>query len=520
MRRTAASGARHLEVHLRNLHLSRDGRRVLRDISWTIRPHERWVLAGRNGAGKTQLLKIISGAVWPTPPHAPAAQPPAQRRYVRGGQSLRSPFEVRHDIAYVGPEQQDQYQRRDWNYTVERIVGTGIHRTQIPLDPLGATDRARIQALLKRLDILPLAKRRFLALSYGEQRLTLLARALAARPRLLLLDELFTGLDEEHRARIRRWLERSSRSPLPWILTTHRLLDVPDCATHALILDRGRIVYCDGRRRAPLAHWLTGPVRRGESAARPARARRHSPMCARLLIGLRRASVFLDERRTLGPLTLEIRAHQCWVVHGRNGSGKTTLLRALYGDYGIARGGRIERIGIGPGIALETFRKRVGIVASHLHVDQPRNLTVAEAVQSGMHASIGLNEPTTRAARLAALRVLRAFGLTTLRSRRLRQLSHGQLQRVVFARAWACRPMLLLLDEPFSGIDRSTREALQQRIGNLLPGGAAAVIAAHDRSDWPPCTTHELQLTGGRIEYCGPVRSVRRGSNPHSGAAA
>ncbi len=68
MRRSAktgvCNGARYVEVRLRGLALERQGRVILDDVSWTVRPGQKWVLAGGNGAGKTQLLKIIAGAVW------------------------------------------------------------------------------------------------------------------------------------------------------------------------------------------------------------------------------------------------------------------------------------------------------------------------------------------------------------------------------------------------------------------------------------------------------------------------
>src|SRR5207302_3257549 len=65
--RMSRSATRYLEVRLEHVSLHRAGRSVLKDITWTIRPGERWVLAGANGAGKTQLLKLVAGAVWPTP---------------------------------------------------------------------------------------------------------------------------------------------------------------------------------------------------------------------------------------------------------------------------------------------------------------------------------------------------------------------------------------------------------------------------------------------------------------------
>ncbi|MGH8133759.1 MAG: ATP-binding cassette domain-containing protein, partial [Steroidobacteraceae bacterium] len=121
---------RYLEVRLAHVSVRRGGRAVLRDVSWNIRPGERWVLAGGNGAGKTQLLKLIAGAVWPAPAAAPT------RRYLRGRQQWSTPQEVKDEIAYLGAERQDQYQRYGWNTAVERIVGTGVYRTDVPLDAL------------------------------------------------------------------------------------------------------------------------------------------------------------------------------------------------------------------------------------------------------------------------------------------------------------------------------------------------------------------------------------------------
>jgi len=527
MRRLAARNAQHVEVRLRNLQLRRHDRLVLDGIDWTIRPGQRWVLAGGNGAGKTQLLKIIAGAVWPTSPDAGAPVgaaaaagrwkgargPVAVRRYRWRGETYESAFEVKEEIGYLGPERQDKYERYGWNHTVEQIVGTGLYRTDIPLDPLGPADRRRIAALLARLAIAPLADRRFLSLSYGERRLTLLARTLAARPRMLLLDELLAGLDPVNHARALSWLRRTRRSNLPWVLATHRLQDIPASATHALVLEGGHIVYRGVLRNAPLSRWLDARVpdrsplllpRPGRSGGRSGeRTRRRS---GRLLVRLTSASVHLDEQRILENLTCTIRAGECWIVHGRNGSGKTTFLRTLYGDHGVASGGRIERAGIQPGVPLQQFQRRVGLVAPHLQSDHPQELTVAAVVQSGRHASIGLNEAPSSADRAAARRSLAFFGLSALATRTLRELSYGQLRRVLFARAWVCRPALLLLDEPFSGVDSPTRLALMSQIQALVAAGTAVVMTTHHPQEWPACTTHEIELRAGRPVYCGPVR--------------
>ena len=508
----SAPAARFIEARLRQMRLERGGRTILQNVSWTIRPGERWVLAGINGAGKTQLLKVVAGSVWPTPDE------PGVRQYRWRGELWRTPQEVQAEIGYLGPERQDKYERCGWNHTVEQVVGTGVHRTDIPLHTLGAPQRERVAAVLRRLRIDSLAARAFLTLSYGERRLVLLARALVSRPRLLLLDELLNGLDTLNRGRALRWLESSTRSALPWVLSVHRAEDVPAAATHALILDHGKIVFRGARARAPLARWLTeGPpgkrTVRTRAAGGGAARRKALPAPGTVLVSLSAADVYLDEHVALRDIDLTVRAGECWVVHGRNGSGKTTLVRTLYGDHGVAAGGRIKRSGIEPGVPLETFQRRVALVAPHLQADHPTYLTVAEVVQSGRHASIGLNDAPSAADRVAARRAMREFEVLPFAQRSLRELSYGQLRRVLFARAWVNRPQLLLLDEPFAGLDGPTQRDLQSRIAERVAEGAAVVIVVHRGSEWPRCVTHEVQLEDGTLRYAGPVRRINRASS-------
>jgi ABC-type molybdenum transport system ATPase subunit/photorepair protein PhrA len=197
------------------------GKPVLRGIDWRIRPGQRWVLIGPNGSGKTQLLKLLAGDVWPSPAAAPT------RRYHFRGECFEDPYGIKQEIAYLGAERQDRYEHYAWNHRVEAIVGTGLHRTDIPLAALTPPARQQVGRLLRRLRIEALAHRRFLTLSYGERRLVLLARALAWRPKLLLLDEPFNGLDAVNRERVQHCLSVLSRSSLPWVLASHRAEDIP-----------------------------------------------------------------------------------------------------------------------------------------------------------------------------------------------------------------------------------------------------------------------------------------------------
>ena len=271
------------------------------------------------------------------------------------------------------------------------------------------------------------------------------------------------------------------------------------------------------RRRGPLtpaalrqafgdSHRRAAP--RVPAARRP--AARVIPAAPAQLLQMRNASVWLDERAVLQDVSLALREGECWVVHGPNGAGKSTLLRTLYGDHGVATGGTLRREGIEPGVPLEAFRRRVGFIAPALQSDQPADLPVTQVVASGRYADIGLNDAPTRADRTAALAALADFGLTHLAERSARELSYGQLRRVLFARRRLCSPRLLLLDEPFAGVDTQTRIALLARLDRLaMETLVTIVLATHHRNEWPRSTRHELHLMDGRVRYCGVPRRRR-----------
>jgi len=499
------AGARFIEVELRRVRLKRGARTVLRDINWRIRPGQRWVLLGPNGAGKTQLLKLLAGDVWPAPGRS-------LRRYRYRGECFDEPYDIKNEIAYLGAERQDRYEHYEWDFRVERVVATGLARTDIPLAVLRAMHRREVRRLLARLRIESLAGRRFLSLSYGERRLVLLARALAWRPKLLLLDELFSGLDASNHARVAQGLRRLSRTALPWVLTTHRLEDLPASATHLCQLENGRIVVqgrmpgllrrAAVRRQSPRDARGRNRIDRAPNAAASAMKPR-----AAVLIALRRASAWRGGVPVLRNISLDVRRGDNWIVHGANGSGKSTLIQVLYGDIGVARGGRIERDGIGAGVPLQVFKRRVGFIAPELQAIYPRGASAEELVASGLHASIGLDDVLRTRARRRVRQALQRVGAARLSGSALRTLSYGQIRRLLFARALINEPDILLLDEPYAGLDMRTRTALRTLVEHASVAGLTTVMATHHRDEWACGATHELELVRGRAVYCGPLRA-------------
>jgi ABC-type molybdenum transport system ATPase subunit/photorepair protein PhrA len=122
---------------------------------------------------------------------------------------------------------------------------------------------------------------------------------------------------------------------------------------------------------------------------------------------------------------------------------------------------------------------------------------VEEIVASGLHASIGLND-LPAASELRRVRAeLRAWGLQALAGRRARELSYGQLRLALMARAFVCPRRLLLLDEPFDGLDAAARAMTRGRLDAAVRRGATLVLATHHDEDVPAYVRNGLLLRRG-----------------------
>jgi molybdate transport system ATP-binding protein len=139
----------------------------------------------------------------------------------------------------------------------------------------------------------------------------------------------------------------------------------------------------------------------------------------------------------------------------------------------------------------------------------PRELTALETVVTGLRQCFGIDAAITPGERRRALQALRRVGALGLAARQSGVLSYGQMRRVLFARAVANDPELLLLDEPYAGLDVRTRGALQSLVNGPGLRHAAIVMATHHRDEWPAAVTQELELAAGEVRYYGSVRDAR-----------
>lgn len=199
----------------------------------------------------------------------------------------------------------------------------------------------------------------------------------------------------------------------------------------------------------------------------------------------------------------QVPAGQALALVGPNGSGKTTLMRALLGMVNVSRG-RVRVNGAAPGRAP---RGSVGYVPQLSDLDPTFPVTVREVVQMGMYSQLGILRRPGAEARRRALEALESVGLADHAERRFGTLSGGQQQRVLVARCVAARPRLILLDEPFNGLDQPNREALLSIITDLKDQGISLIISTHDLV-LAQETCEQAALLAGRQIALGPRDDV------------
>ncbi|MEV6367178.1 anchored repeat-type ABC transporter ATP-binding subunit [Micromonospora musae] len=213
--------------------------------------------------------------------------------------------------------------------------------------------------------------------------------------------------------------------------------------------------------------------------------------------------VRLGERLALDGVDLAVDAGELVGLIGPNGAGKTTLLRAVLGLLPVESG----QVLVG-GEPVTRSRRRIGYVPQRHEFAWDFPVTVAGAVLTGRTRAIGWLRRPRSVDREAVDEALARAGLTDLRDRPIGQLSGGQRQRVLVARALASRPAVLLLDEPFTGVDVPTQELLTELLGRLRADGTALLMTTHDL---PAAATacDRLCLLNQRVVAEGPAEALR-----------
>lgn len=216
-------------VDLRDVTLFRGEKTLLSEVSWQIRAGEHWAVLGANGSGKTTLMRIVSGMLWPSRGSVSVLG----KRF--GRTDLR---ELRKDVGWVSSALQA---RIPTTYFVDDIVLSGVDASIGVYRNPADEDRKKAEDVSSLMAIGDILTRTFGTLSTGEQQRVLIARALMAAPRFLVLDEPCAGLDPAAREHLLATLEAmtSTNPDLTLVYVTHHVEEITRLFTHALLLKDG-----------------------------------------------------------------------------------------------------------------------------------------------------------------------------------------------------------------------------------------------------------------------------------------
>ncbi|GGS31859.1 ABC transporter ATP-binding protein [Streptomyces nojiriensis] len=462
---------------------------LLRPASLVVEAGRITALTGASGSGKTTLLRALIG-------HLP------EGAAVTGGELTV----LGHDLTALAPEELARLRRTSLAY-VGQDPGSALNPRMKVRDIVAETapcrpERSAVMELLREVrlptdDGLP--DRRPTALSGGQQRRVALARALARKPDILLLDEPTAGLDSALRDEIADLLRHlAARHDLAIVMACHDPELVEACADHTVHLTApttpARLSAVHEVERGPTADSEEAVVAEGEGiAARAVHVSFHGKA--------HQALTAVDFTASPGSRT---------AIVGPSGSGKTTLLRVLAGlQHADTADLTLDGIPLAPAVRKRpsAHQRRIQLV--------PQNpldaLNPSRTVGAQLDRPLRLHTKLSSGARTARIaELLQQVDLPAdFANRYPAELSGGQRQRVSIARALATGPDILLCDEITSALDPDTATSVMELLAGLnAEQGMTLVLVSHELHLVSAYTDTVHLLGDGRLVAHGPTREL------------
>lgn len=215
-----------------------------------------------------------------------------------------------------------------------------------------------------------------------------------------------------------------------------------------------------------------------------------------IIVELRNASFGYSGVPALTGVTAAIHAGESVAVIGPNGSGKSTLLKGLLGLVELLDG-HLSVLGTEPRDALV----QVGYLPQANRREPDLPVTAQQVVTMGLYRSLGVFRRVGKVERQRVEAALAEVGLSNEAKTLFGELSGGQQQRVILARALVNNPQLILLDEPFNGLDQPNREALLDTVNRLRASGTTIIVSTHDLELAREACSHVMLLNGEQIGF-------------------
>ncbi|WP_017586082.1 dipeptide ABC transporter ATP-binding protein [Nocardiopsis ganjiahuensis] len=506
---------------------------VVREVSFEAAAGETVAVVGESGSGKSTVAGTLLGHLRHgsrvTGGRVEVAGRDVLALDARGLRNLRAT-----DVALVG-------QNAGNALTPSMRIGRQIEESLLPLGLPRGQRQERVRSLVARVglpDPVGIVRRYPHQLSGGQQQRVAIAMALAAEPRVLVLDEPTTALDVVTQARILDLVAGlSDELGLTSVLVSHDLGVVARMADRVVVMREGEVVESAGTtalftapEHAYTRHLLAsvprisdhGLAEVGEDGTRTVRARRPVPDGAPEVVSMRDVTIDYGSHRAVDGVTLGLRRGEVLALVGESGSGKSTLAWSLaglrpptsgtmrlFGDTGDGAGDDLATGARGRPLDV---RRRIQLAFQNADTSLNPRRIVRDAVRRPLRF-FGLADRSGVDGR--AHELIRDVALDPALSDRLpEQLSGGQRQRVGIARALAGDPRVVVADEVTTALDVSVQASVLALLDDLrAQRDLAFVFISHDLAVVRGIADRVAVMREGRVVEEGPVDAVFNGPN-------
>lgn len=322
-----------------------------------IRPGSHWAILGDDTRAKSALCAILAGEIPPPRGSVLAVSDSAldSRRLVS--------FAQQSAAAQSNGFMQARYHSIESDFgpgdtvsdvlSFNRVFDINPFEVGKSLSSQRSRFRTSFKAVTRLLNLTALLPRDFLALSNGETRRVLLARAILSNPALLVLDDPCAGLDPSRREQFKNVCAAIAARGVTLVVSVRHPDEIPPCISQTLTI-------------SPKTKPASAPAHAAAPSALPASS---GPLSSEpLVVNLKDISIRYGKRKLFDKFTFQVRRGERVVLRGNNGCGKTTLLSLIIGDNPLAYANFVEIFGIrrGPGADLNQTRRLIGMVSPEL----------------------------------------------------------------------------------------------------------------------------------------------------------
>jgi molybdate transport system ATP-binding protein len=473
---------------IKNLSVNIQGKTILHDISFEIGPGEQWAIFGDAGAGKSVFAHTLAGQ------HAfqgeinfpGSGETPLRDLVLVVDQQHR--FRDRHNQSNF------YYQQRYNSFDAEATM-----TVEEDLSVYGSAGPGGLQKedLVELFHIHPLMNEPLIQLSNGENKRLQILKAVLRCPRLLILDEPFTGLDPEGRAVLDGMLKLLAASGQQFLLMSSRD-HIPDCFNRHARMEKGVLMVAKNPDEIKIRQSAPSGITRKSFPSALAFA--HAGF--RFAVRMHEVKVVYGNKMILEGINWTVERGSCWALTGQNGAGKSTLLSLITGDNPQAYANEIYLFDRrrGSGESIWEIKQKTGYLSPELELYFDPSATAFSALASGLFDTAGLFRILSPDQEKLVMEWMRFLNCGAYSGRLLNSLPAGIRRLILLGRAMIKTPPLLILDEPCQGLDApQTAFALELIERYCTHYGAGLIYVSHYEQDFPACIRQTIRLRRGRM---------------------